>query len=865
MVLVDEFQDTDPVQWSILRRAFAAERTTLVLIGDPKQAIYAFRGADVYTYLAAARAADVRATLQVNWRSDQGLIDAHDALFAGARLGHPEIVGRRVRGVPGHQAPRLHGAGAPLRARVLYREEPALRLTGGGSPQIDSVRAYVASDVAADVVKLLRGPATIEDRAPDGASLGARPVRPGDVAVLVPTNRLASLVRDALDGGNVPAVTAGAGSVFATVSAQEWLRLLEAVERPASSLRAHAVALTCFLGWDAARIAAAGESEWEEVHRALHDWARILRTRGVAALARTVTSGQGLPARVLAHADGERRLTDLRHVAELAHQAAEAQQLGVSALVTWLRGRIAEADRDVGNEERTRRLDTDAEAVQVLTVHRCKGLEFGIVYAPFLWEAGRIPGDRAPISFHDPDGDDQRTVDVSLQGADYRRHRAQAVAEERGEELRLAYVALTRARHQAVIWWASAWRSEHSPLGRLLFARDEEGNVAPHGERALHERVVAARLEALGARTPGRIAVERCMLGMPSAWTPGSREPTRLAVATFQRRLDARWRRTSYSDITAGADHGRVESEPEEPDLVADEPPGEEEGEEDALGARGGPGALALAAMPGGVHVGTLIHRVLRVTDFTAGDLEREVRARLDDVRVRRAVQIGDPEAVVAGLRAAIETPLGPLLGGVRLRDVARADRLDELAFELPLAGGDEPTGRLALDAVAGVLREHVGGADHPLAGYAERLGDPALRRELGGYLTGSLDLVIRLPGPRFAVLDYKTNRLAVPGEPDAGAHYRPAALSAEMRRAHYSLQALLYVAALHRYLRWRLPGYRPERHLAGVLYLFLRGMTGPERPALDGAPCGVWAWRPTAPLLTELSDALDGAAAGAG
>jgi exodeoxyribonuclease V beta subunit len=226
--------------------------------------------------------------------------------------------------------------------------------------------------------------------------------------------------------------------------------------------------------------------------------------------------------------------------------------------------------------------------------------------------------------------------------------------------------------------------------------------------------------------------------------------------------------------------------------------------------------------------------------------------------RARRGVDVGSPETVVAGLKAALETPLGPTAGGLRLRDLARADRLDELDFELPLAGGDAPAGALAPAALAAVLRAHAP-PGHPLAAYADRLGDPALRQDVRGYLTGSIDLVARLPGERFAVIDYKTNWLGGADAELTAWHHRPAALAAEMERAHYWLQALLYSAALHRYLRWRLPGYDPERHFAGVLYLFLRGMTGHGTPLVDGVPCGVCAWRPSGALVEAVSNAMDG------
>jgi exodeoxyribonuclease V beta subunit len=252
---------------------------------------------------------------------------------------------------------------------------------------------------------------------------------------------------------------------------------------------------------------------------------------------------------------------------------------------------------------------------------------------------------------------------------------------------------------------------------------------------------------------------------------------------------------------------------------------------------------------------------VLESTDFAASDLEAELTARVRQEQLRRHLDIGDPAAVVAGLRAAIETPLGPLVDDVRLSDIGRADRLDEMVFEMPMVGGDTPTIGLTVLDIGSLLRTHLP-ADDVLAGYAERLSDPTLQPVLRGYLAGSVDLVLRTVGAggtqRFAVIDYKTNWLGVDGEELSAWHYRPAALAHEMQRAHYPLQALLYTCALHRYLRWRLPGYDPSRNLAGVLYLFVRGMARLAAPRVDGQPCGVFAWRPPAALVVGLSDLLD-------
>ena len=838
VVLVDEFQDTDPVQWDILRRAFGGGDVALVLIGDPKQAIYAFRGADVYAYLDAARAACTRETLRVNRRSDQALIDAYDALLGGARLGHPEILYRQVRAA--HPESRLTGAPerAPLRVRLVERGTHGMALTARGFSEKSTTRDHVARDLAGDVVRLLTS----------GARVAGDPIRPGHVAVLVRWNRQAAPVRDALAGAGVPAVINGAGSVFATRPAKDWLRLLEAIERPSSTLRAHACALTPFLGWSAERVASASEEEWEEVHARLHRWAQVLRLDGVASLSERITLVEGLPRRVLGEADGERELTDLRHVGQLLHAAARTEQLGPAALTAWLRKRIASAEQETGEEEHSRRLESDDEAVQVLTIHRSKGLEFPVVYYPFLWEP--FPERKGePVTFHDPAASDALTVDVGLEGSEFSRHARQHQAEQRGEELRLAYVALTRAQHQAVLWWAGSYDTRDSALTRLLFSRDEKGVIAPAGAKTPTDAEARTRFEALAAGAPGCIAVEKSALGLPVTWTSALEAPAALAALTFDRTLDRGWRRTSYSDITAGAHDARVASEPEEP-IVDDEPEASggaaAAGADSAVGGGAEGSPLPLASAPVGTAFGTFAHRVLEETDFAAGELTAELAARVTEVQARRPLDIGEPSLVVAGLKAALETPLED---GLRLRDVTRHDRLDELAFELPLAGGDEPTGVLSPATIAAVLREHLAPGD-PLAGYARRLEDPALRPSVRGYLTGSIDLVVRA-GERFAIADYKTNWLGLPGEPLTPAHYRPAALAAEMERSHYALQALLYTVALHRYLRWRIADYDPATHLGGVYYLFLRGMTG--------APgSGVFAWHPSGVLVEALSEALE-------
>ena len=857
VVLVDEFQDTDPVQWDIMHSAFGDGGATLVLIGDPKQAIYAFRGADVHAYLQARDEVQSEWTLDVNWRSDQALLEAYDALFGDAQLGYSGITYRKVRAADANQQQRLVGCQVevPLRVRMLHGDDGLVPLTDKRrQPKSPDAKSFIARDLAAEVVQLLSDAPELITRNRAGVEVERTTVHPGHLAVLVRANSQAVTVRDALRAAGVPAVIGGSGSVFATDPALEWLRLLQALERPTARDRASLAALTCFVGWTPDEVATADEAEWEGLHWSLHRWAALLREQGVASLYQAVSSSHEVPERVLARPSGERFMTDLRHIAQLLHEAGVSEGLGPTAMATWLGRRIHDAARDGENEERARRLESDAEAVQVITIHRSKGLEFPIVFCPYMWDGRAFGSDsRAHVPmFHDPADDNRRTIDVGLEGNSFAQHQKMELEEARGEDLRLLYVALTRARHQAVLWWAGAYDSQHSPLARLLFDRDAQGVVGPYGAKTRPDAAVESALAGLGPC----VSVER--VGTPSAnrWEEGDEVPPQLEAAVFDRTLDAGWRRASYSSITSALhDQLVVGSEPEQ-QLTTDEdvavtPLGRRE-TVPAPGDSAPP--LQLADMPGGALVGTVIHGVFEHTEFDVPDLASAVTKALAAEVAWRNVNLGDTEEVVSGLCAAIESPLGPMVDGVRLRDIPRRDRLDELSFEIPLVGGDSPTARLHVGALADLLEEHLPAHD-PVARYAPHLRDPALGGALRGYLTGSLDLVFRLGGDRFVVADYKTNKLSPPGETLTSWHYRPDALQAEMVSAHYPLQALLYTVALHRYLRWRLRNYDPDSHLGGVLYLFVRGMIA---TAEGVSPPGVWSWRPPAALIEAVSDLFD-------
>jgi exodeoxyribonuclease V beta subunit len=338
------------------------------------------------------------------------------------------------------------------------------------------------------------------------------------------------------------------------------------------------------------------------------------------------------------------------------------------------------------------------------------------------------------------------------------------------------------------------------------------------------------------------------------------RPPSALGLAVLGRtpvRTNRRWSFTAISgrahaedidpeDESLG-DAGAADEATETPDVTPEE---EETGTD-----------LPLGAVPGGKQFGTLVHEVLEQTDFAAEDLEAELRSQVGDALRWNTWPI-DVTTLVTGLRAAIDTPLGPLLSGKRLRDFTRRDYLRELDFELRLGESARP----ATDRDVGALiLRHLPSGD-PLRPWAESLASGLFDVELAGHLTGSIDLVLRVVDPfapdappRFVVADYKTNKLPGFGRESRSSDYHPSQLPAAMIEHHYPLQALLYAVALHRYLRWRLPGYRPDDHLGGAAYLFVRGMVGADTPSDDGNPYGIFAWRVPPALVSELSDLLDG------
>ncbi len=867
LALIDEFQDTDPVQWAIFSRVFGTtDDSTLVLVGDPKQAIYAFRGADIHTYLAAAHAdGTTRTTLTRNFRSDGAALTATERLLTGVTFGDDRIGFLPVAPSDDHADQRITRTdGTPLPALVLRTAvgPHIARNTNLKDVNTGAALDAIAVDLAEHVVHLLTDGHL---PTPDG---GTRPVRPGDVAVLVGQHKESPIMQAALRNRGVPAIVARGGSVLDSAAATQWTWLLTALVRPADPARARTAAASWFVGWSADRIAAATDDDLAGVQTTLARWADVLEAHGPLEFCRVLWAESGVVARVLAHPDGDRELTDLDHVAELVMTTTDSRHptpAGVLAALTRLHD-ATDADED--DDLTARRIESDAECVQIMTVYAAKGLEFPVVCVPTLWKPTYAQAKQQV--FLDPETG-VRTLDVAPKvewpsKAAQKGRKERATTEAVGVNLRLLYVALTRAQHQTVVWWSRPVGPKKTGLARVLFARDAAGidraAFAKEAPVPLPDDTLARLRELFPP--DDLLTVDETVTG-PSdlVWT----DPTRGAadgehgVATLDRFLPRDRRRWSFTSITDRV--GATSHDPADPS-IGDAGAGDEPADSGPVVRTDEPAPtdLPLGAIPGSKEFGILVHEVFEQLDFTGSDAELDEHLA-ELIARRRGVANARVDTTVLrdGLRAAIESPLGPLFGdGVRLRDLAPADRLAELSFECMLAtGGPATTDR----AIGALVCTHLT-ADDPMRPWAERLAAGLFDVDLAGHLTGSIDAVFRVTDPatgqpRFVAVDYKSNLLRGPDGTARSTDYAPSRLPAAMADHHYPLQALIYLVVVHRYLRWRLPDYDPAVHLGGAAYLFVRGMTGPDTTVVDGHPHGVCSWPVPSALVVALSDLLDG------
>ncbi len=787
--LIDEFQDTDPIQYDIFRRLFAEPPQRLMLIGDPKQAIYGFRGADLFTYLGAKR--DVLGaqppriyTLRTNYRSSTALVAAVNAVFAE----RPDCFLQAGIEFVEVNADGEKAAQRPLRAPAADSFEPLVFVDAdraAGEDSMDGQFAAITTDIASEISRLLQD-----------WQLGGQALSAADIAVLVRTHHQAAAVEDALHAAGIPAVRRTDESVFDSLEADELLRILAAVVEPAreSTLRT-ALTASCF-GLTADELLALDTdlqswTGWVDGFSSLRErWTQ----RGFAAMFRELLVRWQLRSRMMALRGGERRLTNLLHLVELAQQAEHQLRLSNEGVIEWLREQ--QRNGDATPEEHVQRLERDDDAVKVVTVHNAKGLEYPVVFCPAHWKNKAL----RDVLFHEAEPPHRLTFDLSKPKLPD--HVALAEREMLAEEMRVLYVALTRAVQRCYVYVSTHKDSADSPLGVLL------GDDPVAGARSLADRYP----QLIGMR--GLHPADHDDASMAAAVVPSTEPSAELREREIRRPADGTPLVGSFSRLVA--------------DVGEDYAQDHDELDVDTTDATEGAEVSAIFRLKRGAATGIALHAVLEHADFRRPDsLAPLIATEFAALQLPAEFHV----ALQQQLTALLSHPLQADGRIVRLDEVATTDRLNEVEFYYPV----KPFSARALAAACTLP---------PDSAVPQQIGRLQFK-PIDGYLRGFMDLVFRHEG-RYYLADWKSNWLG-----NRSADYSPERLERAMAGNFYHLQSWLYALALDRFLAARLNDYEYEQHFGGIFYLFVRGLD----PAVPQR--GVHFARPSARFLQRLGAAV--------
>jgi exodeoxyribonuclease V beta subunit len=802
--LIDEFQDTDPIQYAIFAQIYADAGQPVFYVGDPKQAIYGFRGADIYTYLTAANAAQHRHTLGKNFRSHADLLAALNHLFAQAE--DPFRSGKGIAYTPVE-------AGQPQDTLLLPEPLSALRIWDwdklGESCNISTVQDAIAEAVADDIARLLNA-------AQQGhASIGKRPVASSDIAVLVREHSQGERVKQALLQRGITSVQKSRENIFHTREATELRAVLRAIAEPGNEAALKQALVTELFAYTASRLQALDEQPQtlEAELEAFHRWHQVWHVQGFMPMFRQWLTQRQVYAHLLAMADGERRLTNLLHLAELIHTEGRLHGHGMHALIRWLQQQAEQGHKD----EHPLRLESDANLVQIVTIHKSKGLEYGIVYCPYLWKEKEARTPPAWFSWYDGEAGASCLQAHALAHEDEKRSSREA---EKAESLRLLYVALTRAKYHCTVAMVSGQINQfdyYSALGWLLFGKLEQGNEIlgklVKGAMQAEERQqrMHRQLSEIVASSDGLLS----HVALPEVGEPVRYQAEVCTTVTPGRTLAPVLPPVPKVGSFSGLASGKEDERPDY-DVLVWQTPVERE--------------AVRTAFPRGAQAGSCLHKMLEKLDFI------QPLAGQESV-LRDALQ---QHGLAERWREAAENLLGNALStelrsGIRLADLPKQRRLDELEFYFPV-------GRLRLKPLQAILHRHLPADWVDIHAAIDKLKF----NNLTGFMKGFVDLVFEADGQYF-IVDYKSNELGSTPE-----SYTQTAMQQAMAEHHYYLQYLIYCLALHRYLRQRLAEYTWDAHVGGALYLFLRGM----QPGSTGS--GVFFHKPDAALMDALDRLMD-------
>ncbi|WP_180798239.1 exodeoxyribonuclease V subunit beta [Vibrio parahaemolyticus] len=818
VAMIDEFQDTDPLQYSIFSRIYLNNpECGLFMIGDPKQAIYGFRGADIFTYIKARNQVSAHYTLGTNWRSSADMVQAVNQVFA--LPDSPFIYDSDIPFLPVKYSPnaekRIWTMGGQKQPALTYWLQEADDKPLPKGEYLTRMTEATASQIQTILTQAQQGQACLVNGEKQKA------VQAGDIAVLVRTGSEGRMIKQALaDQGIASVYLSNRDSVFTSSVAQDLQRLLQAVLTPENDRALRASLASELFALDAASLDALNNDEvvWENAVNEFKEYRKLWVQRGVLPMLRAVISKRHIAERLLEEGassqgeNGERVLTDLMHIGELLQQASNELDSD-HGLLRWLAQSISDAENGLGgSDDQIQRLESERNLVQIVTIHKSKGLEYDLVFLPFVFSYREA----SEAKYYDA-ANDRMVLDITGNDASMK----QADKERLAEDLRLIYVALTRAVYACFIG-ASPLRNGRSTKEPTGVHRSAIGYLIQNGQEGgindLHQGLTQQQdeLDCVVVADPPQQLEEKYVAPQEEIYDLSAKE--------LQNPIDRNWRITSYSGLVKQGSH-HVEHDATIEITGFDIDSSEEQDEADLVEPE-----RSIFTFPRGARPGTFLHSLFEEIEFTQPATTEENTQII--LGLMESEQLDEEWLPI--LQQLIDTVLATPLDGksLLLNQKAPSQRLVEMEFLLPIEV-------LSAPALNRVIQRH-----DPLSAKAGDLGFQTVQ----GMLKGFIDLVFEHQG-KYYVLDWKSNHLG-----DDVTHYHGEALKSAMADHRYDLQYQIYALALHRFLRSRLANYQYEQHFGGVYYLFLRGMDGQSDH-------GIFAAKPTFEFLQEMDRLIDGQA----
>lgn len=809
VALIDEFQDTDPVQYEIFSTIF--DTLPLFFIGDPKQSIYGFRGADIFTYLHASELATARYTLTKNYRSDASFLSALNTLFSGTsrQFVYEEI--NYINAVPGiaesSQKLVISDVNQPSLNFIFIDEETL-------SNKRNDKMAAICTAVTAEISRLIS--LSIQNE----AFIGSNKLKPSDLAILVRTNREAEMMQQYLSVNNIPSIIDSGISVFETEEAVDLLRFLSALLDPTRAELIRAVLVSSFFQLNANTIEkiSADLGSWEKYATKFLHYHDLWHENGFMYMFRYFLNEEHIRLKFLSLQKGERKLTNILHLSELIHLQEQKQNSGMTSVHSWLLQKITDTSTQISDEEMLR-LESDKDAVTIITVHKSKGLEYPVVFCPF-WHSSELRDKNVPYVFHDHENNNR--LILALDPDEVVKNQSYIEKESLAENMRLLYVAVTRAKSCCYMVWGKLRGTETSALAYLLHKNDSDSiTVSELSEkvRSISSEQIWQILVELNKLNPSISVFKAKTEFHDITFTPT--DTHQFSCLELNSSIPEPWKISSFSSLTK-KNHS---AESPDYDFISDpySPINENEIQQEHN----------IFDFPKGSTAGTFMHSVLEKIDFTEAESANSQLVIDELLKFYGFDLLWNPVIY----KLVINVVKTQLIGfkNIRLCDIHKNSCIKEMEFSFPLK-------RISPADLQQIFTNQVQMNLFSNGYQAEKLYFSPTK----GYMKGFIDLIFECDG-RFFLLDWKSNHLG--NRPE---DYEESRLKEVMKTEHYILQYYIYLTALDKYLEYRYKGYSYQNNFGGVYYVFLRGID-------EKTGSGIFFDRPDEKLIKKMREVLIG------